>query len=293
VEGTAFYRNRVSAGVFSPLLRLGEIFPALGNGALPQSQERHPASRPDGNGGGGPVIAVTGLKTEAKIAAGPRVLALSGGANAFGLVRSLEAAVAMDAAAIISFGISGGLAPGLLPGTMLVARSVIAADGTRYYGCPVWSERLSQALGGAPIADIAGVDKPVAQRAEKRALHRKTGALAADTESHIAAKIAAANKLPFAAFRVVADPAHRRLPHAALVALKPDGSVALAAIARSLWQDPRQLPHLLHVARDARAAFTALFCGRQMLSGALGFSELRELLLDVPAEDVLGGTLPI
>ena len=46
------------------------------------------------------------------------------------------------------------------------------------------------ALGGAAIADIAGVDRPVAGPAERRALHLKTGALAADTESHVAARAA-------------------------------------------------------------------------------------------------------
>jgi adenosylhomocysteine nucleosidase len=144
-----------------------------------------------------------------------------------------------------------------------------------------------------PIADIAGIDAPVAGHAEKRALHLKTGALAADTESHIAAKFAAAHKLPFAAFRVVADPAHRQLPHAALVAIKPDGSLAFGAIARSLLRDPSQVPLLLETARDARAAFTSLFRGRKMLAGALGFTDFNEFSLDVPAEDVLGGPLRV
>lgn len=239
------------------------------------------------------MIAVTGLGLEARIAAGPRVVAVSGGCDVSGLTRSLEALIAKKAAAIISFGIAGGLAPGLPPGTKLVARAVVAANGARYFGCPVWSKRLSRALGGAPIADIAGVDAPVAGHAEKHALHLKTGALAADTESHIAAEVAAAYKLPFAAIRVVADPAHRQLPHAALVAINPDGSLALRAIARSILRDPRQLPLLLATARDARAAFTALFRSRKMLTGALGFSDFEEFLLDVPAEDVVGGPLRV
>jgi hopanoid-associated phosphorylase len=293
LEGRAFYDDRTSPGLFSALSWLREIFPALADGALPQSQQGQSSRRIDRDGGGTPVIAVTGLKTEARIAAGPRVRTVSGGCNAFGLAHNLEAAVSQKAAAIISFGIAGGLAPGLKPGTRLVARAVVAECGTRYYGDPVWSGRLSEALGGAPVADIAGVDAPVAGRAEKRALHLKTGALAVDTESHIAAKIAAAYKLPFAAFRVVADPAHRQLPHAALVAIKPNGSLALGAIAQSLWQDPRQISQLFHIARDARAAFTSLFCGRQMIAGSLGFGDFGELLLDVPAEDVVGGPLPI
>ena len=77
---------------------------------------------------------------------------------------------------------------GSLRGSKLIARTVIAEDGARYYGDPVWSKRLSSALGGATIADIAGVDAPVAGHEEKHALHLKTGAHAADMESHIAAR---------------------------------------------------------------------------------------------------------
>jgi adenosylhomocysteine nucleosidase len=218
---------------------------------------------------------------------------VSGCGDVLGLARRLEAAITSEASAIISFGVAGGLAPGLAPGTKLVARSVVAKDGARYYGDPVWSKRLSCALGGAAIADIAGVDLPVAGLAERRALHLKTGALAADTESHVAARAAAAHKLPFAAFRVLADPAHRQLPHAALVAIRPDGSIALGAILGSLMRDPRQVPQLMRTANDARAAFVALLRGRKMLDGALGFIDFSEFLLDLPAEDVLGGPLQV
>jgi adenosylhomocysteine nucleosidase len=287
------YRDRFSPGLFSALSWLFEIFPALGDGALPQSEGRQPATGPHGDVDGSPVIAVTGLKAEAWIASGPRILALSGCGDVPGLARRLEAALTNEASAIISFGVAGGLAPGLAAGTKLVARSVVAENGARYYGDPVWSKRLSCALGGAAIADIAGVDLPVGGPAERLALHLNTGALAADTESHVAARAAAAHKLPFAAFRVVADPAHRQLPHAALVAIKPDGSLALGAILVSLVRDPRQVPQLMRTANDARLAFAALFRGRKMLAQPLGFTDFREFLLDLPAEDVIGGPLQV
>lgn len=218
---------------------------------------------------------------------------MSGGGDGVGLARALDTAAANKASAIISFGVAGGLAPGLVSGSSLVARSIVAEGGERFYGDPVWSRRLSAALGGAPIVDMAGVDAPVIDHAAKRALHVKTGAFAADMESHIAARVAAAHRLPFAAFRVVADPAERRLPHAALVGMQADGTLALGAVARSILRDPRQLPQLLQTALDARAAFAALLRGRKMLAGALAFTELRELVLDMPAEDVIGGSLPV
>jgi nucleoside phosphorylase len=218
---------------------------------------------------------------------------LSGCGDVAGLAHRIKAVAANEASAIISFGVAGGLARDLAPGTKLVARSVIAADGVRFDSDPLWSQRLAKALGGALIADIAGIDLPVAGVAERRALHLKTGALAADTESHVAARIASAYGLPFTAFRVVADPAHRELPHAALVAIRADGSLAFGAILGSLFKNPRQVPELLRTANDARAAFVALLRGRNMLAGRLGFCEFSEFLVDAPAEDVVGGPLPV
>jgi adenosylhomocysteine nucleosidase len=236
---------------------------------------------------------VTGLKTEARIASGPGIVTLSGCGDVLGLAQRIEAAAAPGASAIISFGVAGGLATGITPGTKLVARTVIAEDGARYSTDPIWSKRLSAALSGAVVADIAGIDLPVSGIAERRALYLKTGAVAADTESHVAARVAAAYQMPFAAFRVVADPAYRQLPHAALVAIRTDGSLAFGAILGSLLKNPRQIPQLMRTADDARAAFVALFRGRKMLAGRLGFSDFSEFLLDMPAEDVVGGPLPV
>ena len=58
---------------------------------------------------------------------------------------------------------------------------------------------------------LAGVEQVVAARACKAALRSETGAAAVDMESHIAAAYAAEAGLPFAALRVISDPATRAL----------------------------------------------------------------------------------
>jgi adenosylhomocysteine nucleosidase len=236
---------------------------------------------------------VTGLVAEARVAAGPRISVVSCGGDRTSLEAKLEDALTEDISAIVSFGIAGGLAPGLSAGTPLVARRIIAEDGRHYESDRSWALGLANALGGAPIVDLAGVDTPVADPVQKRALHVATGAVAVDMESHIAARVAAAHNLPFAAFRVVADPAHRRLPPAALVGLRDDGTMAIGAVMRSLLRQPRQLPHLIKTAFDTKAAFESLFRGRKMIAGGFGFGDFRELVLDVPCEDVLGRSLPV
>jgi len=215
-----------------------------------------------------PIIAVTCFAAETHIAAGPGVAVLHG--HIPNLRTALEEAINRGCSGIISFGISGGLAPDLAPGAMVVASGVVAAH-KRYPTDRDWARRLMQALGCAVYADIAGVDAPVVEPADKRWLRDATSSVAVDMESHIAAAAAEAHGLPIAACRVIIDPAHRALPSAALVNLRPDGTPDIAAVLRSVIRQPRQLPALLRVASDARAAQLALRSGRRQLGAGLSF----------------------
>jgi adenosylhomocysteine nucleosidase len=225
-----------------------------------------------------PVVAVTGLAVEARIAAGPGVRAIAGSLP--GLSAALERELAHGAGAIISFGIAGGLAEELACGTWIVARSIVTAE-QRWPCDAAWVRVLAERLAGARTVDLAGVDAPVVSPAAKRTLCRTTAAAAVDTESHVAAAIAAAHGLPFAAFRVVADSAQRSLPPAAAVALAADGTIKGAAVLGSLARAPAQLPSLLRTALDTRAALRALSRGRRLLGHGLGFADRDELLFDV------------
>lgn len=193
---------------------------------------------------------------------------------------ALERALQRGAAAVISFGIAGGLAEDLGCGTWIVARAVLT-PAERWPCDAAWLRILAERLPGARTADVAGVDEPVAEPAAKRALHRATGAAAVDTESHIAVRIAAAYGVPFAAFRVVADDALRTLPPVTRAALAPDGSIRGAAVLGSLLRRPAQLPSLLRTAIDAGTALRALSRGRRLLGHGLGYPDRGELLFDV------------
>jgi hopanoid-associated phosphorylase len=226
------------------------------------------------------VVAATGLAREARIARGPGVVAVACGVDARRLAAALEREVANGARAIISFGIAGGLVADARAGTWIVGRSVVAAT-TRWACDAAWTQMLLRRLPGARFAELAGSDAPMCLPIDKRALHDATGAIAVDTESHVAAAVAAAYRLPFAAFRVIADPVNQRLPAAASVALGLRGEVRLAAIAASLARTPGQLPSLMRTAISARTAFAALSRGRRLLGLRFGYGDLRELDVDV------------
>jgi len=225
-----------------------------------------------------PVIAVTCLAYEARVAAGSGVSVVCSDQD--GLSAALEAAVNRGSSGIISFGIAGGLAPDLAPGNWVVAGAVVAGH-ERFPTDRAWSQQLLQALPQARQADIVSVRAPVADPQAKRRLHERTGTVAVDMESDIAARVAAARGLPFAACRVIIDPAHRALPPAALINLRPDGTPDLPAILRSVARQPLQLPGLMRIAIDDRIARSALLRGRRVLGAGLSFPYFGELVLDV------------
>ena len=212
--------------------------------------------------GSGFILSVSGLAREAAIAAGPGVRTLAAGGRR--LPELIEAAIAEGAAGILSFGIAGGLDPTLPPGTAILAAAVVA-EGERWAANSAWRDRLAAHLPDTRLGDLAGVDLPVMTQADKQALAAATGALAVDMESHIAARLAAAHGLPFAALRVICDPAGRTIPPAAIAGMREDGGTDLGAILRALLRDPAQLPAMIRLAGDARTAFNLLARCRRAL----------------------------
>ena len=217
------------------------------------------------------LVVVCGLAAEAKIVAGDDLTVIAGGGDSRRLAETL-AALPASLPSLLSFGVAGGLDPGLRPGDVRVATQVaagpecIAAD-------KAWSARLVAAL-DAPGVLFAGSDTIVADISAKAALHAATGAACVDMETHVVAREARRRGIPWAAIRAVTDPADRALPHAALVGMRPDGSIDLPAILGSLMRNPRQLPGLIRAGGDARAAFAALLRCRQRLGPGFALLDL-------------------
>jgi adenosylhomocysteine nucleosidase len=227
------------------------------------------------------VIVVVGLAFEARIAAGPgtRVICSGDGRNlAVSLANAITEArgSAEGCQGLISFGVAGGLAPQLEPGVCVVGSAILSGT-SRMATDPTWSKKLLQTIPGAVHGMLVGVPAPIAHPDAKRSLYVRTGAMAVDMESHIVGSVAAAHGIPFAAIRVITDPAVRALPKSALAAMRPDGTTDIGAMLRYILRQPREVPALLRTALDARAARTTLLRGRQLLGPRLGLPDGREL----------------
>jgi adenosylhomocysteine nucleosidase len=220
-----------------------------------------------------PVLIVTGLVQEARIAAGPGLTVICSSSDPKQLRELLTVFDPKTIRGVISFGVAGGLDPSLKSGDVVVATEVLAGDTRWLAGLPLNEEMIaSAALGRRRVVrgGLAGVEKVIAASALKAALHLETGAAAVDMESHIAAAYAAEAGLPFAALRVISDPASRALPALALSAIKPNGDIDLRKILRGVARNPLTLRALVSTGIDFNRALKSLRGCRGFLLGGEG-----------------------
>ena len=220
-----------------------------------------------------PVLIVTGLVQEARIAAGPGMIVICSSSDPQQLRALLATLDPSTFRGVISFGVAGGLDPSLKPGDVVVATEVLAGD-TRFLAASALNEQMiaSAALKRRRIVKggLAGVEQVVAAKAGKAALRSVTGAAAVDMESHIAAAYAAKAGVPFAAIRVISDPAHRALPELAKTAVKPNGDIDLRKVLRGVARNPRTLRALVWTGIDFNRALRSLRGCRILLLGTDG-----------------------
>lgn len=238
------------------------------------------------------ILVVVGLAFEARIAGsrkGVSVCCRRGSEAEAAMVRALDDPRCRGA---ISFGIAGGLDHALPTGSHLIASEVVTSEGTVQTDLR-WSQKLLAACPTARHAPILGADHVIIDPEEKRDLFESTGALAVDTESHITALMAKERGLRFAAMRIVADPAHRKVPQAAMSGLHPDGRANPRGVMRALLRRPHEMPALLAIARDTWRARRRLSSAMMLIGDDFGLP-VREIpattpVIEVTGEEVLAG----
>jgi hopanoid-associated phosphorylase len=218
------------------------------------------------------ILAVTGLAKEARIVGTAGVVAVAGGGDGDGLAAKLNA-LHGDIKGVISIGLAGALSPLLKVGDVVVAAEVLT--GTENWDCDEnWRVRLASRLPYAHRGSLFGSDVIIEHPDTKAGLHETTGALAVDMESQVAARFAASRNLPLAALRVISDDASHVLPPAALVAMKPDGGIALGRVLLALLKKPAQVPALVRTARASNKAFAELLRCRDLCGVGLAGADL-------------------
>jgi hopanoid-associated phosphorylase len=218
-----------------------------------------------------PILIVTGLVQEARIAAGPGMAVICSSSSPAQLRALLTVVDPESIRGVISFGVAGGLDPSLRSGDVVVATEVLAGDARWAAGLSLNDDLISKLTSGrrrVVRGCLAGAEEVILGLSCKAALHSETGAAAVDMESHIAAAYAAEAGLPFAALRVISDPAHRALPALARAAIKPNGQIDVATVLRGLVRNPAAVRGLVSTGLDFNRALRSLRGCRDYLLGS-------------------------
>jgi adenosylhomocysteine nucleosidase len=168
---------------------------------------------------------------------------------------------------IVSYGVSGALCPDLRSGDIVVGSEVVAPSGNISTD-DIWSAWLLSAIPTAVYGPIVGIDIPVTASASRGDLRIRSGALAADMESHVIAQLAAANALRFVALRVVIDGVGRNVSPTALACVSSHGEISRWRLSRMLLERPCDTLDVLRLSADWLLARKAL----QYCSDVLGAS---------------------
>lgn len=222
---------------------------------------------------------VTGLAFEASIARRAfdvdLVRVACAGADSRRAEDAAERLVAAGCRALLSFGIAGGLDPGLGAGSLVVAAAVTTTDGRRWPTEGAWRRRLIAALGdGGPVAAavVLGSDIALLASSDKRAWHRRAASVAVDMESHAVARVATARGMAFAVLRVIADPADRSLPPSLAVAADEHGVIHPAAVVMRLLRQPTDVAAAARLGLDVARARRSLSRAARLVAPGLHFT---------------------
>ena len=150
---------------------------------------------------------------------------------------------------VVVSGIAGGIEGASAVGDLITPTEVVSADdGSRY---------RATALGGcrpSGIVRTGGTDSYRLGRDELAVLCDE-GVVALDMETAAVARVCERQGIPWTAFRGISDMAgDESVGEVVMTLVKPDGSPDLRAAARFFVRNPRRLPRMVRLGREAGAA---------------------------------------
>lgn len=192
------------------------------------------------------------------------VLAYSG-AGASNAEMAATLLIEQGATRLISWGCAGALNVSLQSGNLLLADTLIDAEGTTLEVDALWHRQVRTELekllalsnkSGFVLHSGTLLESKilVSTSRDKQQLHQQTKAIALDMESIAIAKVAKAHALPFLAIRAIADPVTMDLPAAVSYAFNEQCDVELGKLLRFLLTHPSELKGLITLGQHFSAA---------------------------------------
>jgi len=195
-------------------------------------------------------------------------LVVQSGPGAARAAVAAERAVDAGATLLVSWGLAGGLAAKLVPGTVVVPRRVVQRAAEPLAVDAGWHSRLTALADEFPLehGDLLTAAAALESAEAKQAAAAATRAVAVDMESAAIAAVAARVGVPFVVLRVVIDGVGDALPRGAEQWIDELGNRRLAPTLRAvvnLWQ----WRPLLTLAKRFRTASGVLDRLAQALAG--------------------------
>ena len=223
----------------------------------------------------GPVGIVTALASEARALTSRNLRvrsALPLGADGvmwlsgMGQEAAREGALALveaGATALVSFGVAGGLAPGLRSGTLFCPSCVLDERSHDYQPDAIWRAALMQRIekAGHPLVSqgsLLSLPTPLISVADKAAMRERHQSLAVDMESAAIAAVASEHHLPFLALRAIVDERDDPLPIELQRYVDAWGRPRVSSLAVALLRHPQWLAVLPGLAMRMNKATRAL-----------------------------------
>jgi adenosylhomocysteine nucleosidase len=196
---------------------------------------------------------------------GRRIVVVESGAGRAAAARATEALIGGHHPRwIISAGFAGGLDERLKQGDMLLADTIVDAEGHAL----AIDFKLGEAKPHVHVGRLLTVDRVIRDPAEKRELGQRHAALAVDMETLGVAEVCRREKVRFLSVRVIIDTVDRELPRDIdLMVRKQSTAGKLGAAAGAIFRRPASVKDMWQLKEDALVASERL---AKFLVGMIG-----------------------
>ena len=200
------------------------------------------------------------------------IIVIYSGTGRDNAAKSAKILIENGATALISWGCAGALGLDLKAGDLLFPEKVITANGQTLKITENWLAHIKKNL---PIIhrSVVLVESltPIATSEGKQKLHQQTQAIAVDMESAAIIEIAQKFSVKSLVIRTIVDPVSLNLPPAVNHSLNTEGEVILSKLLTHLLIHPQQLPSLIKLGLNFRAAKNKLKAVAKHLDTIVGF----------------------
>ena len=188
-----------------------------------------------------------------------KTLLVLSGAGPENAAKAAQLLIEKGAERLISWGCAAALRTYLHPGDLIIPETLHPEDHEQFSQLTIGSPWMQQVLVHlSPLkpytGSLAESSTVVATASAKKILHKQTRAIALDMESIAVAKTAKKNNKDILVIRCIADPVNQDLPQAVCYALSPQGDIVLIKLLWFLLTHPKELPGLIKLGLNFKAA---------------------------------------